>query len=173
MDRLGIFYNNLKYIITHEKCGESVHVARFFDHPFLSWNPITHYLFTDIELRRLHRHFRHPKAEKLHTLLIRSEMPNVSGDMRKILERITREYSLYHRYATARGQFKFTLRDEKELSHTVFVDIFHIGKNPILHIVNESTRYQTTRWLKNVTADAIWRGLRMRFIDVYQGPWLL
>lgn len=41
---------------------------------------------------------------------------------------------------------------------------------PILHVVDEATRYQAARWLKNVSTDAVWHALRMWWIDVYLGP---
>lgn len=37
--------------------------------------------------------------------------------------------------------FKFALCDVNEFNHSVFVEILYIDKKPILHVVDEATRY--------------------------------
>lgn len=46
----------------------------------------------------------------------------------------------------------------------------YIDNIPILHVVDEATRYQAARWLQNVTAKHTWDTLRLCWIDVYLGP---
>lgn len=41
---------------------------------------------------------------------------------------------------------------------------------PILHVVDESTRYQAARLLPRITAESVWRAMRFFWIDVYLGP---
>ena len=36
--------------------------------------------------------------------------------------------------------------------------------------MDESTRYQAARWLPNVTAESVWRAMRLCWIDVYLSP---
>src|SRR6266568_8258316 len=81
MDILKVYYNNLKNVLVPPT--KSVPIIRRFGHPFLLWEKslqsfITHsfdqnpcYL-TTTELRRLHRRFGHPSADKLHKVLERS-----------------------------------------------------------------------------------------------------
>lgn len=52
----------------------------------------------------------------------------------------------------------------------MFVDIFYVDSKPILHVVDESTRYQAAWWLARVSAEAVWEAMRMCWIDVYLGP---
>lgn len=170
MDRLQVHYNNLEDKLYHVPSGHIAKVSRKFDHPFIWWNPIYQCLFSEVELRRLHKRFGHPHADKLYNLLKRSELPDVDSKTREILEDISRKCLHCQRYAQAPRRFKFNLREDKDFNHTVFVDIFYIDKRPILHVVDESTRYQAARWLPTVSADAVWRALRMCWIDVYLGP---
>lgn len=48
-------------------------------------------------------------------------------------------------YAGKPRRIKFTLRYKIDFSHSEYVNIFHIDGNPILHVVDEATRYQTSR----------------------------
>ena len=46
----------------------------------------------------------------------------------------------------------------------------YIDNNPILHVVDEETRFQAARWLQNISAKHIWDAIRACWIDVYIGP---
>ncbi len=45
-------------------------------------------------------------------------------------------------YASKPRRFKFTLRDDKDFNHSVYIDVFFIDTAPILHVV---TRLLVTR----------------------------
>lgn len=169
MDRLRVHYNNLADKLYHVPTGYFARISRIFGHPFLCWNPINHCFSTEAKLRRLHKRFGHPHADKLYNVLKRSELPDVDSKTREILEGIKRKCLQCQRYVQAPRRFKFNLREDKEFNHTIFVDIFYIDGRPILHVVDESTRYQAARWLPKISADAVWRALRMCWIDVYLG----
>jgi hypothetical protein len=53
---------------------------------------------------------------------------------------------------------------------SIIVDIFYISNQPILHVVDEGTRYQAGRWLQNISAKGTWDALRLCWIDTYLGP---
>ena len=46
----------------------------------------------------------------------------------------------------------------------------YIKRKPVLHLVDEVTRFQAGRWLKNVSAQNIWDQLCLCWIDKYLGP---
>src|SRR6185437_7758466 len=52
MDRLGINLINTENVIRHEATGESSPITRFFDHPFLLWDPSLQCFFSEAELCR-------------------------------------------------------------------------------------------------------------------------
>ncbi len=58
----------------------------------------------------------------------------------------------------------------KDFNHSVYIEVFFIDRTPILHVVDEATRYQAARWLDNVSVPALWTALRLCWIDVYLGP---
>ena len=81
MDKLQVYYNNLKNIlITRTK---EVPVVQQFGYPFLLWNTslqtylleslnLNPYYLTDIELQRLYRWFGHLLVKKLYKVLSRA-----------------------------------------------------------------------------------------------------
>ena|ERR1700712_2304495 len=44
------------------------------------------------------------------------------------------------------------------------------GNTPVLHIVDEATRYQSGRIMAKITAKDVWDALRVYWIDAYLGP---
>jgi hypothetical protein len=46
----------------------------------------------------------------------------------------------------------------------------YINGSPVLHIIDEATRYQAARWLQNISAKHTWDILRACWIDIYIGP---
>lgn len=170
MDRLGIYFNNLENTVIHTSSGQRGLVSRVRGHPFIQWNPHISCLLTEVELRRLHRRFGHPSTDKLMKLLKRSTLENIGSGTRRILEAIEKHCDPCQRYAQKPRRFKFTLRDDKDFNHTVYVDIFYIESKPVLHVVDEATNFQAAKWLENMSSEALWRALRMCWIDVYLGP---
>jgi hypothetical protein len=170
MDDLRIQFNNLTNRVICK--GRSLPVVRRFGHPFLIWeefltcNFLTCYL-TDTELRQIHRRFGHPSANRLIKLLERSGHES----NRRAVERLTKFCHYCQKHGKSPGRFKFTLKnDDIDFNHSVFVDIMYIDNNPLLHIVDEATRFQAARWLQNISAKHTWDILRLCWIDVYVGP---
>ena len=130
-------------------------------------NPMTWCLLTDTELRRLHKRFGHPSADKLHSLLRHADI--TEPDLRQTLEAISKECEHCQRNAQAPRRFKFAYHDENEFNHTIYVDVFYINGRPVLHVVDEATKYQAARWLP-ISASAIWQSHRACWIDVYVCP---
>jgi hypothetical protein len=46
----------------------------------------------------------------------------------------------------------------------------YIDGQPLLHAVDESTRFEAARWVKSMSAQHAWDALRAYWIDVYLGP---
>lgn len=169
MNRLGIFYNSLTSQLVHSEAGKTTQIERFYGHPFIRWYALQHSFFTYAELKRLHKRFGHSHSDKLLNLLKGFELENIDADTRAILEDITRRCNPCQTYAQAPRRFKFALREDKDFDRSVFLDIFCIDSEPIMHILDESTRYQAARWLPKVTSEAMWRTMRLCRIDVYLG----
>jgi hypothetical protein len=178
MDKLKVYYNNLTNTLVTP--NGSVPVVRRFGHPFLLWedclrtfvmtslnqNPCP---LTETELRRLHRRFGHPAADRLHRILERSGHDEVS---KRTIEYLTKFCSHCQKYGKSPGRFKFILRADKDptFNFCIVVDIMYIDGNPVLHIIDEDTRYQAARWLQSLSAKHTWDALKHCWIDTYLGP---
>lgn len=170
MDRLKVSYDNQNDVLLHHTTGATAPVVREFGHPFIRWDGFMQCFYTENELQRLHRRFGHPSADKLSNLLKRADPEKFKRGTRKMLEIISRQCKPCQFQSQAPRRFKFTIRTEKNFNESIYIDVFFIDGKPILHVVDESTRYQAARWLPAQNAEEIWKALRLCWIDVYLGP---
>ncbi|KAI0995592.1 hypothetical protein K3495_g12589 [Podosphaera aphanis] len=151
-----------------------------FGHPFLLWDTSLHMLIQDsfahnpcylktTELKRLHRRFGHPSVDRLYRILNRAGYDD-NNNHREILRRITQFCHHCQKYGGSLGRFKFTLKDDVRFNYCIVVDIMYIDGSPLLHVIDESTKFQAGRWLQNLTAKHTWDMLCTCWIDTYIGP---
>lgn len=141
LDCLRVSYDVLINRLNYVPSREFAPITRHFGHPFVQWDETKQCLFTETELRRVHKRFRHPASDKLFNLLQCTDETNANSETRKVLEKITKQGNPCQKHAQRSKRFKFTLRDEKQINNTIFVDIFYINKKPGFHVVDEVTRY--------------------------------
>lgn len=77
MDRMKVYLNNTTNKVVHVPSGITADVIRTNGHPFVLWNPTVNCIFTEGELRRLQRRFRHLSSEKLVYFLKCTELGTV------------------------------------------------------------------------------------------------
>ena len=178
LDQFGAYYNNLTDLVVMTPTT-TIPVTRRFGHPFILWDwtlssfiveSVTHTTechLTSTELSRLHRRFGHPSSNKLANLIERS-----GHDFdRQALNKLTKFCTHCQKHAKSPGRFKFTLRDDSiDFNGSVFLDIMYINGQPVLHIIDEATKFQAARWLKDVSAATTWDTLKECWIDTYLGP---
>jgi hypothetical protein len=175
MDALNVEVSNLTNTLVTP--NGRIPLVRRFGHCFLLWNAplqtaitesFNYYpcLLTDVELQRLHRRFGHPSVARLQRILDRAghEVDH------QALQHITKYCEHCQRHDKSPGRFKFNLRDDINFNYSIIIDVFYIEGKPVLHVVDEGTRYQSGRWLRNLTAKHTWDTLRMCWIDTYLGP---
>ena len=176
MDRLGVYYNNVKDLLVGPNI--SLRVVRRFGHAFLLWDTHLHLYIQDslaydpcyltsTELRQLHRRFGHPSVDRFYRVLQRAGHDAVS---REELGKISRVCEYCQKYGRSPGRFRFQLKDDIDFNYSIVVDIMYIDGQPLLHIVDEATRFQNGRWLQNLTSKHTWEVLRLCWIDTYLGP---
>ncbi|KAI0994210.1 hypothetical protein K3495_g13972 [Podosphaera aphanis] len=136
MDKLGIFFNNLKDVIIKSD-GSTVPVVRLFMHPFLIWGPTAINYLTEIELRQLHWRFGHPSVNRLVRTLERAGHDDPQH--RNLLNRITKFCVFCQTHSRSPGRFKFVLKDDVYFNQSIFIDVMYIDGNPILQVVDEGT----------------------------------
>ena len=166
MDRLGVYYNNIKDIFTSDNMSMSV--IRRFGHSFLLWKEtlrlyITNSFdfnlccLTDTKLRQLHRRFDHSFALKLRRIL-----KQFDHDFIKIaLNKLTEYCTFCQKHGRLFERFKFILRQDVNFNYSIIVDIMYIDNEPILHVIDEVTRFQSARWLANINVRHTWNTLQL------------
>lgn len=175
MDAKGVFLNNTTNQLIQ---GDRAHsVIRQYGHAFLKWHSSPYTLITEsfeqnpcflteVELHRLHRRFGHPSVRRLHQILHRAgHQPDLS--MLEHLSKYCRHCQLHGR---SPGRFSFVIKDDTEFNFNIIVDILYIQGKPVLHVIDEATRFQTGRWLKDISAKHVWDQLRVCWVDTYLGP---
>ena len=175
MDKLGAYFNNLTNEVIQS--NRSHPVIRRYGHAFLPWCTLAYSItaesfmqnpcfLTETELRRLHRRFGHPPVRHLQQVL------KQSGHEFELhtLKHLTRYCEHSQKHGRSPGRFNFTIKDDIDFNYNIIVDILYIESKPVLHIVDEATRFQAGRWLKDISARHVWNQLRACWIDTYLGP---
>ncbi|KHJ30393.1 hypothetical protein EV44_g3899 [Erysiphe necator] len=173
MDKLRVYYDNLRNIlITPTK---TVNEVRRFGHAFLLWGiflesfiSFSFYMnpcfLTETELRRLHRRFGHPSAQRLYTILKPSGHNEVD---KKNIDYLNKFCNYCQKNKGPPQRFRFKIQEKDiQFNHSINVDIMYIENNPILHTIDDATSYQAARWLKNITNKHTWDTIRACWIDV-------
>jgi hypothetical protein len=154
-------------------------MIRRYDHAFLLWNILAQSsitksfdqnscFFIEIELRRLHRRFDHSSTRRLQAILDRSDH-EINFQAIEYFIKFCYHCQIHEKFS---NRFNFTLKDDLEFNFNVIVDIFYLEiktdvNKSILHVVNETTRFQVERLLKDITARHVWNQLRICWIDTY------
>jgi hypothetical protein len=154
-------------------------IIRLYDHAFFLWNISAQsliaksfdrnsYFFIEIELRRLHRRFDHFSIRRLQAILDWSDHEINS----RAIEYFIKYCHHCQIHEKSSNRFDFILKNDLEFNFNVIVNIvylkikFNVNKS-ILHVMNETIRFQVDRWLKNITARHVWDSLHVCWIDTY------
>jgi hypothetical protein len=135
-------------------------IAKFFDQNFC--------FFIEIELRRFHRRFDHFSTRRLQVILDRFDH-EINSQTIEYFIKYCHHCQIHEKFS---NRFNFTLKDDLEFNFNVIVNILYLKiksdvNKSIMHVMNETTRFQIDRWLKNITARHVWNQLRVCWIDTY------
>ncbi len=154
-------------------------MIRRYDHAFLFWNILAQSLITKsldqnscffiaIELRRFHRRFDHFLTRRLQAILDKSDHETNFQAIEYFIKFC--HHCQVHEKSSSR--FNFKLKDDLEFNFNVIVNIFYLKikidvNKSILYVMNETTRFQIERWLKDIIVRHVWDQLRICWIDTY------
>lgn len=150
LDNLKTFFNNIINGLVQQNLFHPV--VRKFDHVFLplhqsaysfiqnfiSQNPC---FLTEVEFRRLHRRFGHPSVRRFHEILERIDH---EADF-YVLQHLTKYCEQCQKHNQSFGRFIFFIKDDIEFNFNIIVDIFYLQSKSVIHIVDETTRFQSNR----------------------------
>jgi len=117
-----------------------------FENDFLKhkWSPedMSYALYTDKELRRLHRVFGHPTVAALKKLLRNANPDEYSTDVKESIAEITRSCNTCSRLASKPRRFKLSIgTDDLRFNHVLAIDIMTLAGKSVFHAVDEATHY--------------------------------
>eukprot|EP00171_Calliarthron_tuberculosum_P005792 IDg5792t1 len=114
-------------------------------------------LFTRSQLFKLHRQFFHPSAGKLFNLLKRARSEHATPETLAILQDISNRCDPCQRIRPAPVRFRVSFGTENaKFNERIILDIMYIDSHPVLHIVDEGTRFSAARFLPSIDVEAIW-----------------
>lgn len=133
----------------------------------LPWSPLIKSCLWKFELRRFYSWSGQSHDKKLSNLLERSKIDAVIIKTREILHDVGETCHVSQMYPQNARQFKFTLRDDKDFNHAVYVDTFCVLATPVLHAVEEAASYEAAQFLTMVSSQCHSRARRLCSINVY------
>lgn len=139
-------------------------------HLYAQMHLVSGTFFTKSQLSKLHRQFFHPSAQKLFNLLRRARPEEATPETLKHLEELSRYCDPCQRIQNAPKRFKVTFGAENSrFNERIILDIMYLGSDPVLHVVDEGTRFGASRFLKDISTKSIWKALLECWATIYTG----
>ena len=148
----------------------SVPLMRIDNHLYAGMVFPHHLFYTTAQIHKLHRQFAHPSASKLFNLLKRAGTEAVDAKTFKQLTDIVARCEPCQRIHNAPVRFRVSMGHENvRFNARAYIDIMYLDGKPVLHIVDEATRFSAARFLTRVSTDSVWEALIMCWSSVYTG----
>lgn len=151
-------------MLLSERCGWALLLTRRRGLLYFEWP--TDLLYTTEELRKMHRHFFHPKSIRLYAVMKRADPDNCTPRDLHELEEISSRCDVCQRLSRAPNRFRVSLpHDDVVFNRIPFVDIMFLDGKAVLHCVDRETKLKAAAFLPDETADTAWQ--------TYQKIWSL
>ena len=132
---------------------------------------IPYVLYTEKELRTIHRSFGHPSVSSTYKLLRRASGDKLKGNIKGMLRRLSENCKICKTNAATPRRFKLTIgTDDLRFNNRIIVDTMFIEGRPVIHIVDECTHFTAASFLKSQSASEIWKSILMLWTHTYMGP---
>lgn len=140
----------------------------------LSWKYRTQALFTDAELRSLHRSYGHQSADQILEALREAGYDELPKETKQKLADIARSCGPCQRNSSSPRHFSVSMKwRNSRFNHRVLVDVMHTPDGDVVHVYDAGTRLHAARFTtatKNPSAEELWAAIKMCWMDVYVGP---
>lgn len=174
MDLLRATFNNLRNVMVQG--SNMMPIVRAGGHPWMLLDPIKALTFaeglyvtchlTRAEMEQVHRRFGHPSPRRLYRMLQRAGHTIPLN----AIEQITKFCKNCQLHKGPPQRFNFTLKDDTEFNHTIYLDVLKLDDRQVLQVVDEATKFQSARFLKSMSAQHAWDAVRACWMDYYLGP---
>ena len=148
----------------------SIALTRYLGHIYAPYGPSTATYFTRTQLIKIYRQLAHPSAQKLHNLLKRAHPEKATPETLRILQDLCRRCDPCQRIQNAPTSFKVSFGAEHvQFNERLLIDIMYLVGKPVIHIVDEGTRFSAARFLDNVSTVSLWSAILEFCATVYTG----
>lgn len=113
-------------------------------HCYIEWP--TAVCYTELELRRIHRRFCHPRTDKRFALLKRANESTATTEVRKLLEKIRDSFKVCQTNGREPHRIGMSLPDDEcTFNRHTSMDLMELSKRTVLHIVDRDTKFFASR----------------------------
>ena len=140
------------------------------NHLIISW--LSNIYYSKAQLKKLHRHFRHPSAEKLYRLLKRIDPEKVRGSTLATLKEIQSKCEPCNMITRKQLSFQVGSIKEQELvfNREISMVFFKIENNYASHIIDTDTHFSAAEFLRNgISSNNVWDAFLKFWILIYVG----
>lgn len=128
-------------------------------------------LYTETDLRRIHRGFGHPSVKSTEKLLRRASIGQLPKSVITAMEKVNNSCKVCNKHASKPRRFKLTLGTEEiRFNNRVYVDTMFINSRPVIHLVDEGTHFAATCFLRSQSATDTWKAILRLWVHTYLGP---
>lgn len=121
---------------------------------------IPYVIYTEDELRKIHRTFGHPSVTSTHNLLRRASDEPPKPEVRRQFEIIDENCRICRRKSSDPPFFKLTMgTGDLKFNHRVIADTMFLDGRALLHIIDEATHFPAAIFLRDQSAAEIWKQL--------------
>ena len=168
MRREGFIINLRDLEIEHNDWSLPMKIRN--NHLIISW--LSNIYYYKGQIKKLLRHFRHQGAEKLYRLLKRIDPEEVQGNALAALKEIQSKYEPWNTITRKQLLFQVGSIKEEELvfNREISMDLFKIGKDYILHVIDLNTHFSTVEFLRSgISSNSLWDAFLKSWALVYSG----
>lgn len=139
-------------------------------HVYVPFDRESRCLFTRAQLHKLHKQFFHPSATKLFNLMKRARPEHATPETLEILKDISRRCDPCQRIKPAPTRFRVSFGSEHvRFNERILMDVMYLGNSPVLHIVDDGTKFSAARFLPDMSTQTIWETLMQCWASIYTG----
>lgn len=129
--------------------------------------------FSSADLRKLHRHWRHPSPLKMLSLLQRTQQKDLPPEMLAMLQEIASPCETCQLYRRREVSFGARIQEQCVFNRSVSMDLLYLNSKPVLHVVCRDTSFGAAIFVdtksKNPTSADIWQAFLRCWVTLYIG----
>lgn len=168
MTKLEMILDFAKDTVTSKLDSWKIPLIRKLGHAYITWSPSV--MYTDKELRKIHRHFHHPQAERLYALMKRANPNEATAETLKELQEVQSNCDVCQREADEPQRFRVSMpNDDVVFNRVVSLDLMKINRRTVLHAVDRDTKFSAACFTNGESTIDIWEAFLSIWVERYIG----